>query len=150
MAGRKFSVNASASTAASTTKTILAVKAPAAAGIVLTAMEVSFQGANAATDGGVTVEYYTCTTDGTGTAATINNADRQDDNSAGTTGQYNYTVEPSGSVVVIRSVYVDANKGNDSFPGSIRLKQGEVFGIRTVGPGTLTTVTTKAFIGGDE
>ena len=153
MAGRKFAFNSgSVSLAAAANIVPLAVKAPAAVGIVLTAIEVSFEGGGAATEKAVTVEYVTWTTDGTGSASvTAVNADRQDDGSPATTAQKGYTgTPPSGGEVIIRSEYVDANKGNDSFPGAIRLKAGEVFGVRLIAPAGLTTVNAKVFIGGDE
>jgi hypothetical protein len=153
MAGSKFAFNSGAvSLAASANIVPLAVKAPATVGIVLTAIEVSFEGGGAATEKAVTVEYVTWTTDGTGSASvTVAKADRQDDNTPATTAQKNYTSSPpTGSESIIRSEYVDANKGNDSFPGAIRLKAGEVFGVRLIAPSGLTTTNVRVFIGGDE
>ena len=151
MSGRKAIVNSGAvSVAASATKTLLAVKAPSTHGIVVTLAEVEFEGAAAANDKAVTLKYCTCTTDGTGTTATPINADRQDDGSPATTGKSNYSAEPTGSISVLRDIYVDPNKGNDSFPGAIRLKADELFFIQSVGPAGLTTVNAKATIGFDE
>lgn len=135
---------------ASATKTLLAVKAPSTHGILVSLAEVEFEGAAAANDKAVTLKYCTCTTDGTGTSAVPTNADRQDDGSPATTAQSNYSAEPTGSIVVLRDIYVDANKGNDSFPGAIRLKANEVFFIQSIGPAGLTTVNAKATIGFDE
>jgi len=152
MAGRKFALNTGAiSLTASGTVHLVGVKAPSTHGIVLTAMEVSFEGAGgASTERAVKIEYCTCTTDGTGTAVTVNNADRQDDGTPATIAKQGYTVAPSGSVVVIRTKYTDANKTDDSFPGALRLKADEVFFIRLTAPVGLTTVNVAAFIGGDE
>jgi len=151
MAGTKFIINTgSVSLAASTTLVLVGVVAPATNGVVLTAMEVSFQGGGSATEKAVMVEYCTWTTDGTGTAATVTKADRQDDNDPVTTAKKNYSAAPSGTEVVLRTMFVDANKGNDSFPGAIRLKRGEVFGIRLTSIAGLTTTNVNAFVGGDE
>lgn len=151
MAGRKFVANTGAvSLAASTTLVVIGVVAPSTNGLVLTAMEVSFQGGGAATEKSVLVEYCTWTSDGTGTALTVANADRQDDNSPATVAKKAYSAAPSGGEVVLRTMYVDGNKGNDSFPGAIRLKQGEVFGIRLTSAAGLTTTNVNAFVGGDE
>lgn len=152
MAGRKFALNTGAvSLAGSQTVHLVGVKSPSTHGIILTAMEVSFEGAGgAATEKAVKIEYCTCDTDGTGTAVTVVNADRQDDGSPATTAKQAYTVAPSGNVVVIRTKYTDANKADDSFPGAIRLKANEVFFIRLTAPAGLTTVNAAAFVGGDE
>jgi hypothetical protein len=152
MAGRKFALNTGpVSLAASATVYLVGVKAPTTHGIILTAMEVSFEGAGgAATEKAVKIEYCTGTTDGTGTLLTVVNADRQDDGSPATTSQKAYSIAPSGSEIVIRTKYTDANKTDDSFPGAIRLKAGEVFYIRLTAPAGLTTVNASAFVGGDE
>lgn len=151
MAGRKFIANTGpVQLAASTTLTVVGVIAPATCGIVLTAMEISFEGGGAATEKAVKVEYCTWSADGTGTSITVSNADRQDDGSPGTTAKKNYSGAPSTGEIVLRTEYVDANKGNDSFPGAIRLKAGEIFGIRVTGPAGLTTTNVNVFIGGDE
>lgn len=153
MAGRKFVFNTgNVSLASGVTLTLIGVKAPAANGLVLTAMEVFFEGGGAATEKSVLVEYVTWTTDGTGASSvTAVNANRQDDGSPAATAQQNYTGSPpSGSEVVLRKARVDGNKGNDSFPGAIVLKAGEVFGIRLTAPGTFTTMNVSAFVGGDE
>lgn len=151
MAGLKFVANTGAvSLAASTTLVVIGVVAPSTHGIVLTAMEVSFQGGGAATEKAVLVEYCTWTADGTGTALTVANADRQDDNTPSTVAKKAYSAAPSGSEVVLRTMHVDGNKGNDSFPGAIRLKRGEVFGIRLTSAAGLTTMNVNAFVGGDE
>lgn len=151
MAGRKWTVNSGAvAIAASTVLVPLAVKAPAAVGIVVTSMEVSFSGGGAATEKAILVEYVTWTTDGTGTAATLVNADRQDDGSPATTAKSNYSAAPTGTEVVIRSQLVDGNKGNDSFPGGLRLKAGEVFGVRLTPPAGMTAMNCAVTFGGDE
>jgi len=151
MAGRKFCLNTGpVSLAASATVHLVGVKAPSTHGIVLTAIELSFEGTGAGTEKAVRVDYCTCTTDGTGTTTAVGNADRQDDGSPATTAKRAYTVAPSGSEVIIRTKYVDANKTDDAFPGSIRLKADEVFFIRLIGPAGLTTLNASAFIGGDE
>jgi len=151
MAGRKFTVKSGAVTLlASTTRTILAVTAPSTHGLILTSMEVSFEVA-AATDRGYTVEYVTWTTDGTGTAVTaIDNADRQDDGSPTFTAKKNYTVEPTIGEIVIRSGYVGGDKGNDSFPGGLRLKASETFGVRIIAPATPASNNVRVTFGGDE
>lgn len=151
MAGRKFSVNTGpVAIAASATKTIVGVIAPATHGIILTAMGISFEGGGAATEKAVRVDYVTWTGDGTGTPVTPLNANRQDDSVPSTTAKSNYTTPPSGNEVIIRSEYVDANKGNDTFPGGIVLKAGEVFGIRITSASGITTTNVMAFVGGDE
>ena len=150
MAGRKFTVKSGAvAIGASITKTILAVTAPSTHGIILTSMEVSFELA-AATDRGYTVEYVTWTTDGTGTAVTADNADRQDDGSPTLTAKKNYTVEPTIGEIVIRSGYVVGDKGNDSFPGGLRLKASETFGVRIIAPATPAGNNVRVTFGGDE
>jgi hypothetical protein len=153
MSGRKIAINTPAvSHASGTTLYLCTVKAPDAVGIVLTAMEVSFEGGGTASDRGVKVEYCIWTTDGTGTGSiTVSNADRQDDGSPATTAQYGlFSVAPSGFEIVLRKVYVDTIKGNDSFPGAIRLKAGEVFGIRLTNTALTASINATAFIGGDE
>jgi hypothetical protein len=151
MSGRKAIVNSGAvSVVASATKTLLAIKAPATHGIIATLAEVEFEGAAAANDKAITLKYCTCTTDGTGTTLTLANADRQDDSLPGTTAKKDYSAEPTGDIVVLRDIYVDGNKGNDSFPGAIRLKANEVFFIQSVAPSGITTVNAKATIGFDE
>lgn len=152
MAGRKFAINTgSVPVSASSTVHLIGVKAPSTHGIILSAIEVSFEGSATATnERAVRVDYCTCTTDGTGTSITVNNADRQDSGSASTIAKQAYTTPPSGSVIVIRTSYIDANKTKDLFPGSLRIKQDEVFFIRLVAPSSLVTVNASSFIGGDE
>jgi len=153
MAGRKIVVNTGpVSLAASTTLVLVAIKAPATNGLVVTAMEVAFEGGGASTEKAVRVEYVTWTTDGTGTVSNVLNANRQDDNLPTATAQQNYgaLTPPTGTERILRSMFVDANKGNDSFPGAIVIMRNEVFGIRIISVAGLTTTNVTAFVGGDE
>lgn len=160
MAGRKWIVDSGAiSITAGATQVILGVKAPATTGLIISAAQISFEGGGAATEKAIKVEYCTWTTDGTGTGlATPKNANRQDDGSPALTAQYNYTStsasgsegRPSVGENVLRPSFVDGNKGNDSFPGGLVIKAGEVFGIRVTCPAGLTATRCIAWIGGDE
>lgn len=153
MAGRNIIVN-SGVVAISAGNTVVAqtITAPANFNVYIKVASVSLEGANAATEKGVLVEYVRWTADGAGgTANSPVNADAQDDGSAQTTGKRNYTSSlPSTGEVVLKAGYVDANKGEDSVPIMYRLKAGELFGVRITGPSGLTNTNARVFIGAEE
>lgn len=94
--------------AAATTKTILTVLAPAQFGVDLRKWRVAFDGVTASAVPGV-VELFAFTTDGTGTAGTVNQAYGRAV-TAGFTSKYNYTVEPS-TLVIVERLRVSPNGG---------------------------------------
>jgi len=81
-------------------KTILSVIAPAQFGVDLVGFRLGFDGVTAANTP-VVVEIAVFTTDGTGTAGTVNQAYGRAI-TAGFTSKYNYTIEPTGLTAVDR------------------------------------------------
>jgi hypothetical protein len=79
--------------AAATAKSILSVIAPATFGIDLRSVAIGFDGVTAS-NAPVLVEIVSFTTDGTGTAGTVNQAYGRSI-TAGFTTKHNYTVEPT-------------------------------------------------------
>lgn len=75
-------------------KTILSVIAPAQFGVDLTKLRVAFDGVTASATP-ILVELWSFTTDGTGTAGTVNQMYGRSI-TAGFTTKYNYTAEPTG------------------------------------------------------
>lgn len=149
MAGRTFvAQSAAVSIAATNSKTIAALIAPANFDIIVRLAEVSGEG-NDASQKPHLCELVTWTADGTGTSMTVNKGDRQDDTAVQTTGKHTYTVEPSGSEVVLYAAYAKPT-GNLIFPGTIRVKAGTVIGWRITSPTGAATVNWRAGFGGEE
>lgn len=92
-AGYTAEVGASVALAAGTAKTVLSVIAPAQFGVDLISYRISFDGVTAANTP-VVIEVVSYTTDGTGTAGTVNQAYGRSI-TAGFTTKYNYSAEPT-------------------------------------------------------
>ncbi len=93
-AGYASEVGAAVALAATTAKTVLSVIAPAQFGVDLTKIRIGFDGVTASAVP-VLVELVYYTTDGTGTAGTVNQVYGRAI-TAGFTTKYNYSVEPTG------------------------------------------------------
>lgn len=90
-------------------KTILSVIAPAQFGVDLKKIRLGFDGVTASAVP-ILVELWLFTTDGTGTAGTVNQVYGRTI-TAGFTTKYNYTVEPTGLTLIDQIPLVDPNKG---------------------------------------
>jgi hypothetical protein len=109
-AGYSAETGAAVALAASTAKTVLTVIAPASFGVDLIGFEVSFDGVTAANIP-VLVEVVSYTTDGTGTAGTVNQVYGRTI-TPGFTTKYNYSAEPSGTVTSLYRNTITPNGGS--------------------------------------
>lgn len=109
MAKAGYSAATGAVVATGTTiKCIVSIIAPATFGVDLKKFRIGFDGVTA-TAVSVLVELYAFTTDGTGTAGTVNQTYGRTI-TAGFTTKYNYTANPTG-LTVIDQWLLDPNKG---------------------------------------
>lgn len=99
-AGYTAEVGAAVALVAATAKTVLSVIAPAQFGVDLTKIRVGFDGVTASAIP-VVVELVSYTTDGTGTAGTVNQAYGRSI-TPGFTTKYNYSVEPTSPTPIDR------------------------------------------------
>lgn len=99
-AGYAAEVGAAVTLAAGTAKTVLSVIAPAQFGVDLTKIRIGFDGVTASAVP-VVVELVYFTTDGTGTAGTVNQVYGRGI-TAGFTTKYNYSAEPTGATSLDR------------------------------------------------
>jgi hypothetical protein len=99
-AGYAAEVGAAVALAATTAKTALSLIAPATFGVDLTKIRIGFDGVTASAVP-VLVELVYYTTDGTGTAGTVNQVYGRAI-TAGFTSKYNYSVEPTGATSLDR------------------------------------------------
>src|SRR5215475_3387445 len=99
-AGYTAEVGAPVALVAATAKTVLSVIAPAQFGVDLVGFRLGFDGVTAANTP-VVVEVVTFTTDGTGTAGTVNQAYGRSI-TAGFSTKYNYSAEPTTATAIDR------------------------------------------------
>jgi hypothetical protein len=99
-AGYSAATGAAVALAAATAKSVLSVIAPAQFGVDLTKIRVGFDGVTASAVP-VLVELVSYTTDGTGTAGTVNQVYGRSI-AAGFTTKYNYSAEPTTGTVLDR------------------------------------------------
>lgn len=128
-------------------KTVLSVIAPAQFGIDLKKFRLAFDGVTA-TAVPILVELWSFTTDGTGTAGTVNQVYGRTI-TAGFTTKYNYTAEPTGLTGPLDSWLLDPNKGLVvyDFPlgdtPDTAVSNG--FALRTTAPATVNCRATMWF-----
>ncbi|KLL11580.1 MULTISPECIES: hypothetical protein [Protofrankia] len=99
-AGYSAAVGAAVALAAATPKSILSVIAPSQFGVDLKKVRISFDGVTASA-APVLVEIVSFTTDGTGTAGTVNQIYGRTV-TPGFTSKYNYSAEPTTPTVIDR------------------------------------------------
>lgn len=99
-AGYSAEVGAAVALVAATAKTVLSAIAPAQFGVDLRQIRVAFDGVTASAVP-VVVEVVSFTTDGTGTAGTVNQVYGRSI-TAGFTTKYNYSVEPTTATAIDR------------------------------------------------
>lgn len=102
-AGYSAEVGAAVALAAATAKTVVSVIAPASFGADLIGYRVSFDGITASAVP-VVIEVVSYTTDGTGTAGTVNQVYGRSI-VAGFTSKYNYSVEPTTPTTLDRYTF---------------------------------------------
>ncbi len=112
-AGYSASTEADVALVANTAKTVLGVNAPAQFGVDLRGLEIAFDGVTT-TDKPVLIEVCACTfaTNGPGTNSTSNTIQQIYGRSitAGFTGAYNWTTEPT-VLTVLKTIRVTPNGG---------------------------------------
>jgi long-subunit fatty acid transport protein len=120
--------------AAATTKTILAVKAPANIGVAVKSAVLSFDSNNAGQQA-IIVEIVRFTSDGTGTTVTATKKNTGTD-TIQTVVKHSYTVEPTGGTVVMGFHINPAAGMQYPFPinEEVLAKGGELIGIRVTTP----------------
>lgn len=151
MAGLKgrLSTEGAFNLAASTTKTVLQLIAASNHRVLVTRIELSFQGVSAV-EPPVLVDILRQTSAGTATAATPRKLNDSDDETLQTTGSKNATVEPTAGDI-LENFYVHPQGGIVlDFPDPIPVKGGGRLGLRCTPGGTPATLPVQATIYFDE
>lgn len=135
MAGTRGALTTSSSIATGTaTKTILQLSAPSGVAVVVNRASISFNGTSPTADK-ILVQLVRSATGGTGTARNPVKINASDSDSLSTTGKENFTVEPSGGVVVFEELVHP--QGGYTTPEPIKVKAGETLAWVVTAPASV-------------